>query len=156
MNEVFMRVKVCAALAFLLLAVAVCGAKDKAIKVEQQNKKVVVEFYEKGINQKDFDAASQYLGATYKQHNQRAADGIEGFKSFVEMLRQRFPDAHSDIRRVFADGDYVILHVFSVRVPGTRGQAVVDIFRLESGKIVEHWDVHEDIVEQPANPNTMF
>jgi predicted SnoaL-like aldol condensation-catalyzing enzyme len=57
---------------------------------------------------------------------------------------------------VFADDDYVILHVHAVREPGTRGTAVVDIFRLQNNKIVEHWDVHEDILEKAANPNGMF
>jgi len=39
------------------------------------NKKTVVDFYEKAINQKDFDAASRYLGSRYIQHNPQAADG---------------------------------------------------------------------------------
>ena len=42
---------------------------------------------------------------------------------------------------MLADGDYVILHVHAVRTPGERGSAIVDIFKLENGKIVEHWDV---------------
>jgi predicted SnoaL-like aldol condensation-catalyzing enzyme len=54
------------------------------------------------------------------------------------------------------DGDFVILHVHSVREPGERGSAIIDIFKLESGKIVEHWDVIQPIPEKPANPNTMF
>jgi predicted SnoaL-like aldol condensation-catalyzing enzyme len=57
---------------------------------------------------------------------------------------------------VFADGDYVILHVHAVREPGTRGNAIVDIFRLEDGKIVEHWDVVQPIPEKAANANGMF
>jgi predicted SnoaL-like aldol condensation-catalyzing enzyme len=57
---------------------------------------------------------------------------------------------------VFVDNDYVILHVHAISVPGTRGIAIVDIFRLESGKIVEHWDVHEEILEEAANMNGMF
>lgn len=40
--------------------------------------------------------------------------------------------------------------------PESRGQAIVDIFRLENGKVVEHWDVIQAIPENPANDNTMF
>ena len=120
------------------------------------NKKTVVDFYEKTINQKDFDAASRYLGTRYIQHNPVAPDGAEGLKGFIGFLKSKFPDSKSEIKRVFAEGDYVILHVHAVREPGTRGRAIVDIFRLENGKIVEHWDVAQDIPEKSANSNGMF
>ncbi|HEY7649017.1 MAG TPA: nuclear transport factor 2 family protein [Methylomirabilota bacterium] len=122
----------------------------------ERNKKVVLEFYEKGLNQKDAEAASQYFGAKYTQHNPLAADGAEGFKGFIKFLREKFPKSHSEIKRVFADGDFVILHVHSIREPGTRGAAIVDIFRLENGKIVEHWDVIQPVPDKAANTNGMF
>lgn len=50
----------------------------------------------------------------------------------------------------------MILHVHAVREPGTRGSAIMDIFKLENGKIVEHWDVNQPVPEQTANGNTMF
>jgi predicted SnoaL-like aldol condensation-catalyzing enzyme len=120
------------------------------------NKKVVVEFYDAAINQKNFEAASKFLGPRYTQHNPRAADGPEGLKGFLAFLREKFPDYHSEIKRVFADGDYVILHVHNVPTAGSRGNAIIDIFKLENGKIVEHWDVRQEIPEQAANANTMF
>jgi predicted SnoaL-like aldol condensation-catalyzing enzyme len=123
---------------------------------QEANKKTVLEFYEAGINQKDFAKASQYFGPRYTQHNPNAADGPEGFKRFVDFLKEKFPKSHSDIKQVFADGDYVILHVHAVREPGARGSAIVDIFKLENGKIVEHWDVIQPIPEQSANTNGMF
>jgi predicted SnoaL-like aldol condensation-catalyzing enzyme len=122
----------------------------------EENKKVVLQFYEAAINQKDFDAASKFLGPRYIQHNPRAADGAEGLKAFLAYLREKSPDYHSEIKRVFADGDYVILHVHNVPTPGSRGNAIIDIFRLENGKVVEHWDVRQEIPEQSANANTMF
>jgi predicted SnoaL-like aldol condensation-catalyzing enzyme len=72
------------------------------------------------------------------------------------LLKEKFPNSHSEIKRVIAEGNYVVLHVHSVREPGTRGRAIVDIFKLEDGKIVEHWDVVQDIPEKSANDNTMF
>jgi predicted SnoaL-like aldol condensation-catalyzing enzyme len=123
----------------------------------ERNKKAVLDFYDKGLNLKDYDAASKHFGATYIQHNPIAADGPEGFKAFVEFLKSKFPQSRSEVKRVFADGDYVILHVHAVREPGTRGAAIVDIFRLDSsGKIVEHWDVRQEVPEKAANSNTMF
>jgi predicted SnoaL-like aldol condensation-catalyzing enzyme len=123
---------------------------------QEANKKTVVQFYEAGINQRDFAKASRYLGPHYRQHNPSVADGPEGFRGLLEFLKEKFPNGHSEIKQVFADGDYVILHVHSVREPGTRGSAIVDIFKLEDGKIVEHWDVIQPIPEQAANANGMF
>jgi predicted SnoaL-like aldol condensation-catalyzing enzyme len=142
-----------AAVTLALTAVAVPVADAQQ---QEQNKKAVVEFYDKAINQKDFDAASKYMGSRYTQHNPNAADGPEGLKAFLGFLKEKFPASRSEIKRVFADGDYVILHVHAVREPGTRGNAIIDIFRLENGKIVEHWDVVQPIPEKAANTNGMF
>jgi predicted SnoaL-like aldol condensation-catalyzing enzyme len=144
----------------LLLAAALVMLAPAAYAADAQqmeaNKKAVVEFYDLAINKKDFEAASKFLGPRYVQHNPRAADGPEGLKAFLAFLREKFPDYHSEIKRVFADGDYVIVHVHNVPTPGSRGNAIIDIFKLENGKIVEHWDVRQEIPEQSANSNTMF
>ena len=142
------------ALAAALVLSTSAMAADTA--TQEANKKTVVEFYEKGLNQKDFEAAAKYFGPRYVQHTPTAADGIEGFGKFIAFLREKFPDSHSEIKKVFADGDYVILHVHAVREKGNRGNAIVDIFKLENGKIVEHWDVNQPIPEKTANENGMF
>jgi predicted SnoaL-like aldol condensation-catalyzing enzyme len=122
----------------------------------EANKKAVQEFYDFVINKKDFESASKYMGDRYKQHNPLVADRPEGLKAFIEFLKTNFPEARSEIKRVFADGDYVILHVHSIRPPNMRGRAIIEIFRLENGKIDEHWDVIQEIPEESANPNGMF
>lgn len=132
------------------------GAASAASAQEEANRTVVPAFYEKGLNQKDADAALAHVGDRYVQHNPNAADGPDGFRKFIGFLREKFPNSHSEIKRSFVDGDYVTLHVHAVREPGTRGNAIVDIFKLENGKIVEHWDVVQPIPENPANNNTMF
>jgi predicted SnoaL-like aldol condensation-catalyzing enzyme len=43
-----------------------------------------------------------------------------------------------------------------MRPPLPRGRAIIEIFRLEEGKIVEHWDAIQEIPETSANPNGMF
>jgi predicted SnoaL-like aldol condensation-catalyzing enzyme len=123
----------------------------------ERNKKNVVEFYNAVLNEKNFDKAATYLGATYIQHNPTAPDGPEGLKGFVNFLRDKFPQNKSDIKRVFAEGNYVIVHVHAVREPGSRGNAIIDIFRLDdNGKVVEHWDAVQPIPEKAMNNNTMF
>jgi predicted SnoaL-like aldol condensation-catalyzing enzyme len=138
-----------------LVSLLLLGASARAADVEA-NKKAIVAFYEAAINQRDFAEAQKYMGSRYTQHNPNAADGPEGLHKFLDFLREKFPNGHSEIKRVFADGDYVILHVHAVREPGAPGSAIVDIFRLENGKVVEHWDVIQPVPEKAANSNGMF
>jgi predicted SnoaL-like aldol condensation-catalyzing enzyme len=148
---------VLAALALAALALSTPQASAADAKQMEINKKNVVEFYNAALNEKDFEKASKYLGATYIQHNPVAADGPEGLKGFIAFLRDKFPNNKSDIKRVFADGNYVIVHVHAVRTPGDRGNAIIDIFRLDdAGKVVEHWDAVQPIPEKAANTNGMF
>ncbi|MCA1543711.1 ester cyclase [Bradyrhizobium sp. NBAIM32] len=146
-----------AAMAASILMLSLAGGAAMAASAQEEaNRQAVLAFYEKGLNQKDADAALAYVGNRYVQHNPTAPDGPEGFRKFIGFLREKFPNSRSEIKRSFAEGDFVILHVHSVREPGTRGRAIVDIFKLENGKIVEHWDVIQEIPENPANGNTMF
>jgi predicted SnoaL-like aldol condensation-catalyzing enzyme len=151
-EEIRMLRLFCAA-AFVAFAPAAYAASAAQMEA---NKKAVAEFYELAVNKKDFDAAAKFLGSRYVQHNPTAADGAEGLKAYIAFLRDKFPAAHSEVVRVFADGDYVIQHVHSVQIPGSRGNAIVNIFKLEDGKIVEHWDVIEPVPETSANNNSMF
>jgi predicted SnoaL-like aldol condensation-catalyzing enzyme len=160
MNRKVMALTICLA---VLLIVGKALAQQLAptghaadAKQMEENKKIVVAFYDEALNQKDFDAASKFLGPRYTQHNPAVVDGPEGLKAFIAFLKDKFPNNHSEIKRIFADGDYVILHVHAVREPGTRGNAIVDIFKLENGKIVEHWDVNQPVPEKAANDNGML
>jgi predicted SnoaL-like aldol condensation-catalyzing enzyme len=122
----------------------------------EANKKTVLDFYERALNQSDFDAAAVHFGPRYIQHNPMIEDGVEGFRRFVRQLKERFPRVRGEIKRIFAEGDFVILHAHAKREPDEPGIAIIDIFRLEAGKIVEHWDVRQPMPETSANPNGMF
>ena len=123
----------------------------------EANKRIVREWHDLALNQrKPEEAVAKYLGAHYRQHNPGAADGAQAYIAFMKWLRQTYPDFRVETKRIIAEGDYVVLHSHSFRNPGDRGLAVVDIFRLENGKIVEHWDVVQEVPEMSANDNTMF
>ena len=123
---------------------------------ERANVRAVVAFYDTLLNEKDIETARQYVGSSYRQHSPLAADGFEGLRAFLVPMFEQHPQMRCEIRRVFADRDFVILHVHARLAPEDRGAAVVDIFRLEAGKIVEHWDVLQQIPESAPNTNSMI
>ena len=123
----------------------------------EANKRIVREWNDLAINQrKPEEAVAKYLGPNYRLHNPGAADGAEPFIAAVNGFAQTFPEFRMEPKRIIAEGDIVVLHSHLIREPGDRGRAVVDIFRLENGKIVEHWDVVQEVPETSANNNTMF
>jgi predicted SnoaL-like aldol condensation-catalyzing enzyme len=131
---------------------------DAAAARAEANKAVAIAFYNAALNDKDWEATEKMIGSHYTQHNPAAVDGIEGIKAHVAMLKEKFPLNHGDIKRVFVDGDIVVLHIHSKRTPESLGNAIVDIFRIEDGKVVEHWDVVQRVPEakDAQNTNTMF
>jgi predicted SnoaL-like aldol condensation-catalyzing enzyme len=122
-------------------------------------REIVLAFYDAALNQKDVQRAKQYMGDTYIQHNPHVPDGPEGLFRFIEFRRENYPGARNEVKRVIAEGDLVVLHVHSVVVPGAPGRQIVDIFRVEDGKVVEHWDVIQEIpvaLFPPINDNGLF
>jgi predicted SnoaL-like aldol condensation-catalyzing enzyme len=69
---------------------------------------------------------------------------------------EQFPQLSVSPKRVIAEGDLVAVHSDYVDTPGERGQAVLELFRVRDGKIVEHWTAVQDLPESSANDNTMF
>jgi predicted SnoaL-like aldol condensation-catalyzing enzyme len=124
--------------------------------VREANKRTVLAFYDAALNRANVDEAAAYLGPHFIQHNPRSKDGTEGFRALMQGVKAQFPGLRSDVKRSFADGDFVILHVHVKLRPEELGLAIVEIFRLERGKIVEHWDVRQPMPETAANTNGMF
>jgi predicted SnoaL-like aldol condensation-catalyzing enzyme len=126
---------------------------------EQQlaaNKAIVLDFIDKAVNRGDFDAAAVHFGPTYTQHSPLIGDGIEGLRSHFEQLRLSFPKVRGEVKRIFAEGDFVIVHLHATRHPADAGLAIVDLFRLEAGKLVEHWDIRQPVPDSALNTNGMF
>nr|WP_052723842.1 nuclear transport factor 2 family protein [Paenibacillus wulumuqiensis] len=118
-------------------------------------KKLVTTFYNKFFNEHDGSALKKYIAEDYIQHNPTVPTGRKPLEAFIPFLKSS-PDSRNEIVRVIAEGDIVALHVHSRSNKNDRGSAVVDIFRVANGKIVEHWDVIQQVPEKSANDNTMF
>ncbi|MFO1140319.1 MAG: nuclear transport factor 2 family protein [Paracoccus sp. (in: a-proteobacteria)] len=123
---------------------------------EEANRKLVVDFYDKVFNQHMVKEGAAVLTEDYKQHNPYVPDGKEPFVSYFTQYFKDNPEARARVVRSAADGDLVWLHNNSVQNAQDRGEAIVDIFRVKDGKIVEHWDVVQPVPETSANENTMF
>lgn len=132
-------------------------AANSTTQQAQQNKAIVTDFYEGVFQKHQVKAyADRYIGDQYIQHNPRVPDGKTPFVNHFTQYFQKNPEAKSVIKRAVAEGNLVFLHVHSAQNPQDRGVAIVDIFRVENGKIVEHWDVQQAVPESSANSNTMF
>jgi predicted SnoaL-like aldol condensation-catalyzing enzyme len=124
--------------------------------VEERNLARDLEMYREVIIAMNPDKVEAYLSPDYIQHGALAEPGLEPLNAFLAKVRKESPDAKQTIHRSFADGDHIIVHVHLDRWPGDPGLAVVDIYRCEDGEIVEHWDVIQDVPENPVNPIGMF
>ena len=157
-KEFLAGVAVGAALVGALATMSAVGAGQDACRDAQEakNKAIAIEFYDRALNQLNWEKAQEMIGNRYVQHNPNAISGPEGLKNHIAMLKEKFPKNRGEVKHAYADGDLVALHVHSKRSPELRGSAVVDMFRIENGKVVEHWDVVQAIPEKALNDNTMF
>jgi len=123
----------------------------------EENKQTVLAYYNLAFNdRKPAEAVERYGGPHYIQHNPHVPDGFEAFIQFVEGFVGQFPQLSHDIKRTVAEGDMVVTHSLIKTSPEDRGTAAADFFRLEEGKIVEHWDVVQPVPESAANDHPMF
>lgn len=117
--------------------------------LEERNSATVLAMWNGVINEGDRDAVLKYIHPNYIQHNVNMPSGRENVLHLVELIRSTpkdfTPPAHKELLRTVAQGDYVVVIWKQDQPDPTRpgetypGHAF-DMFRLEDGMIVEHWD----------------
>ena len=139
------------------VCVAAGSAAQSGVKPKNAAESTAIGLLDTAINQRRYvEAFDRYVGPTYRQHNPTVPDGkqaiVEGMKQWLPTV----PGLRYEFKHLYSDGDRVIVHSLVTMGPEDRGMAVVDIFRIEKGKIVEHWDVTQPVPEKSFNSNTMF
>lgn len=120
-------------------------------------REVVDEFITLFYEQKNVRLAFEsWVHPDYIQHKATLPDGREPVINFLESLMDRFPDRMFTSHRNIASEDLVAVHYHSQANPQDTGFAVIDIFRVENCKMVEHWDVVQPVPETSRNENTVF
>ena len=137
-------------------ATLAASSTARALTAEEANRALVIEFYDLFFNRHQVEQAARVVADDYKQHNPDVPDGKAPFVGYFTGYFEDNPQSRARIVRSATDGDLVYLHVHSTTGPQDLGQAVVDIFRVENGIIVEHWDVIQEVPAKAANDNTMF
>ncbi|MGE0662520.1 MAG: nuclear transport factor 2 family protein [Hyphomonadaceae bacterium] len=132
------------------------SAPVRNIAQEERNLAIVLEFYDRVFNRQDINAVKEYLVENYIQHNPTLSDGRAPLINALPKYYLDNPDLKFRFVRSAAQGDLVFLHSHRTTGADDLGRAYVDIFRLEHGKIAEHWDVWMAVPDKSANTNTMF
>jgi len=118
------------------------------------NRDLIDDYIQRLYVERDVAGAFENVVDDYIQHNPLVPDGKD---AAVRLLTGLFgnPEATFEVQRVLIDGDHAAIHVRAA-IPGRPVSAVVDIFRLADGKIVEHWDAIQPVPDESANPHPMF
>lgn len=127
------------------------SANQKQLEV---NKKLVANLYQELFGNKDVTVIDKYIGDTYIQHNPSVADGKEALRQAVTVWFKGAPKEKIDIQHLSAEGDLVYIHTKSKQ--GETTTSTIDIFKVENGKVVEHWDVVQEVPKKSANAHPMF
>jgi predicted SnoaL-like aldol condensation-catalyzing enzyme len=108
------------------------------VEQEDRHKALALEAFDALFNRRDFEAAERYWSPGYLQHSAGIGPGRDGLFALVQSVHRRYESGLA-----VAEGDYVVIHG-RYSGGGRPTRIVVDILRIEAGRIAEHWDVMQD------------
>jgi len=121
-----------------------------------QNKDAATSFLKLASAGKVDDAYSKFVGNGFKHHNAFFEGSAESLQAGMKENAVLNPDKVFEIKRVIAEGDFVVTHSRVQQKPSDLGPAVVHIFRFENGKILELCDLGQPVPEESPNQYGMF
>lgn len=122
-----------------------------------ENKALVLKAYQALFGDHDLDAVDRYWAKDYIQHNPYMADGTQAVKQFVEKIGLlKGPKFKVEFLRVAAEGNLVFVQTRQPKMGDNPEMVIVDIFRVDNGKIAEHWDVMQAAPADATNKRPMY
>ena len=115
------------------------------------NKELVLKVIDEVFNAYDLSRLDEYMKEDYMQHSVEVEDGREGFKKFAEGFFQMGP--YMDVKKIFESDDNTVAVFFECRFKSGHRAKVVDMYRIEDGKLAEHWDVVQSLTDEDAANN---
>jgi predicted SnoaL-like aldol condensation-catalyzing enzyme len=116
------------------------------------NEEIVRQFTEAVFNAHELSNLEFYMREDYIQHNPTIKNGIEGFRDFAEnRFFKQFPNLELRIMHLYTVGNIVISHNHAILKKGGDEAVVVDIYRIQDGKLAEHWDVIQHLLPDQLN-----
>jgi predicted SnoaL-like aldol condensation-catalyzing enzyme len=122
----------------------------------KQNKELVMRFLNEFMIGHNIDVLDELLGPNYTQHNPGLGHGKASLIKFFQDFWEIYPKPGYYLKRTVAENDLVAIHYHFQPDPKEAGYAIVDIFRIEDEKLVEHWDVVQKMPEKSENNSPMF
>lgn len=121
-----------------------------------ENTNSAVSFLELASSGKVREAYAKYIGDGFRHHNPFFEGSAESLQAGMEENAKHNPEKVFTILRKISEGNFVVTHSYVQQNPEHRGAVVVHIFRFESGKIVELWDLGQPVPESSPNQYGMF
>jgi predicted SnoaL-like aldol condensation-catalyzing enzyme len=115
------------------------------------HKSLIRDFYRRAVNQGDLAFADQLIADNYIQHSPALKPGKGGLMEALQLMKQMPKPAATSTPffRLIAEGDFVVTNLSFDW--GGKQKVVVDLFRFENGKVIEHWDAVQDEPATSAN-----
>jgi predicted SnoaL-like aldol condensation-catalyzing enzyme len=158
-THIFRRTAMAACIAVLLASSAVSSAGTPAAAADSDidtDKRIATDFTNLAYNEKQpQQAADRYLAPGLVQHDPALANGARPWARATASRLRQYPRLRETVLRALAQDHLVVLHVLQKRTPEDRGTAAFEVYRLDAGRIAEHWTLKQTVPARSANGHTL-
>ncbi len=124
--------------------------------VAEARKQAAVDFLTLVVARRIDEAYAKHIAPGALHHNPFFAAGMDALQAGMREAHAQSPDTKIKVHHVVGDGDLVAVHSHVTMKPGDAGVAVVHLFRFRGDKVVEFWDVGQEVPKESPNKDGMF